>query len=102
MGESTAKYLEDQMTWRQLEYVRNTWGVALSLTIQVAVNPKGQHVIVGSADVLNLLGRAELNNPPAVILTSRVSEVRDLRKFTAKLIGVWEQSVKDAGDKSAK
>lgn len=94
-------YLSELTTARQLEYIENTWGVRVSMTLQLALDAKRQYVVVGSVDVPDMFHRGELGHPPAVILTAKLNRVRDLRTFTASILALWEKTVRDHNDTSA-
>ena len=86
---------------RKMEYLQDTWGAAPSFAIDLARQPDGTLVIVGSAMVLNPVLAGELNHPSPAIRARSLTKGLSLDEFVTELLLLWERRVVEALDESA-
>lgn len=94
-------YLAGLTLRRKLEYLQATWGAHPSFAIDLAKQPDGTLVVVGSAMVLNAVLAAELNHPSPAIRARSVTDGLGLDEFVTELLLLWERRVVEALEDSA-
>ena len=98
MNENERSYFLELTLHRKLKYIEDTWGVRVTTALDMVQQPRGRTVLVGTASVLDALHAAELNHPPAVVLTTRLLPLTNVDRFLGELLVCWVKSVKEHND----
>lgn len=95
MQEAERVYVHTLTFERALDYIGHRWGVKLTVSLDVVRQPNGKAVLVAAVGLLDALHRSELNDPPTVVLTTRLKRDTSVDRFLREALIVWDKSVLD-------
>lgn len=95
MDENQRVYFHGLTLKQQLTFLEDTWGVKVSVSLDLVYTPARRPVLVASARVLDAIHAAELGNPPPVVLTTRLVRSTRVDRLLGDCLLFWVRAVEE-------